>query len=133
MLRSIFAVIVAVVTWFVVATIGNWILRAALPDYSAVEASMNFTLTMMICRLILGLVSSLCAGFVCATIARNRVAPKVAAVIMLILFLPIHYMLWPKFPIWYHLFFLITLAPTILIGAAFKRNVGASREMLAAS
>ena len=126
MVKSIVAVIVAVVTWFVVATIGNWILRAALPGYTAVEASMNFTLTMMICRLILGLVSSLSAGFVCATIASNRVAPKVAAAIMVILFLPAHYMLWQKFPIWYHLFFLITLAPTMLIGAALKSDTSAS-------
>ena len=125
MIKSIVAVIVAIVTWFVVATIGNWILRAALPGYTAVEASMNFTLTMMICRLILGLVSSLSAGFVCV-IARNKVAPKVVAVIMVILFLPVHYMLWQKFPIWYHLFFLITLAPTILIGAALKSDRAAS-------
>jgi hypothetical protein len=122
MLRSILAVIVAIISWFVVATIGNWILRAVLPGYSAVEVSMNFTLTMMICRLILGLVSSWCAGFLCATIARNSVAPKVAAGIMVLLFLPVHYMLWAKFPIWYHLFFLISLAPTMLIGAAVQRK-----------
>ena len=123
MLRSILAVIVAVVTWFVVATIGNWILRAVLPGYSAVEASMNFTLMMMICRLVLGLVSSLCAGFVCAAIAGgNGAALKVAAAIMVILFLPVHYMLWTRFPIWYHLFFLISLAPTMLIGGALRRS-----------
>ena len=120
MIRSIFAVIVAVVTWFVVATIGNWILRAALPGYSAVEVSMNFTLAMMIGRLILGLVSSLCAGYVCAAIARNRLAAKVAAAVMVVLFLPVHYMLWTKFPIWYHLFFLISLAPMIIIGSTLK-------------
>jgi len=122
MLRSIIAVIVAVVTWFVVATIGNWILRLAIPGYSAVEVSMNFTLTMMICRLVLGLVSSLGAGFVCGKITRNLTASKVAAAIMVILFLPVHYMLWDKFPIWYHLFFLITLAPVVLIGAALARS-----------
>jgi hypothetical protein len=31
------------VTWFIVVASGNWILRAALPDYRAVEASVNFT------------------------------------------------------------------------------------------
>ena len=83
---------------------------------------MTFTLTMMICRLIVGLISSLCAGFVCALISpSSRLAPKVAAVIMVLLFLPVHYMLWAKFPIWYHLFFLITLAPMMLIGAALRR------------
>jgi len=122
MVKSILAVIIAVITWFFVATILNWILRAVLPGYSAVEATMNFTLTMMVCRLILGLVSSLCAGFVCGAIARNRVAPKVAASLMVLLFLPVHYMLWAKFPIWYHLFFLITLAPTMLLGAGLARR-----------
>ena len=122
MIRSILAVIVAVIVWFLVATLGNLILRLAIPGYSAVEVSMNFTLTMMICRLVLGLVSSLGAGFVCATISRNRIAPKVAAAFMVILFLPIHYQLWDKFPIWYHLFFLITLAPAMLIGAGLVRR-----------
>ncbi len=128
MLRSILAVIVAVIAWFIVATIGNFILRALLPGYSAVEVSMNFTLPMAICRLVLGLVSSLCAGFVCATIARNTIGPKVAAVIMLILFVPNHYMLWSKFPIWYHLFFLITLAPLILIGAELRHIVSSTSK-----
>ena len=123
MIRSILAVIVAVITWFIVATIGNWILRAALPGYSAVEVSMNFTFTMMICRLVLGLLSSLCAGFVCATIARNRVAPKVAGAVMVVLFLPVHYMLWVKFPLLYHLFFLISLAPALLIGASLQSKI----------
>jgi len=45
---------------------------------------------------------------------------------MVILFLPVHYMLWRKFSIWYHLFFLITLAPTMLIGAALKSDTSAS-------
>jgi len=122
MLRSILAVVVAVITWFVIATIGNWILRAAIPGYSAVEVAMTFTLTMMVSRLVLGLVSSLGAGFVCAAVGRGSwLAPKVAAGIMLLLFVPVHYMLWPKFPVWYHLFFLITLAPTMLLGAALKR------------
>ncbi len=121
MLRSILAVIVSVISWLVIATICNWILRRLLPGYAAVEVAMTFTLTMMICRLVVGLISSLGAGFVCAAVAgRSRLAPKVAAVIVVLLFLPVHYMLWNKFPIWYHLFFLITLAPTMLLGAALK-------------
>src|SRR5215467_3644027 len=121
-LRCIVAVVVAVVTWFVVATVLNRILRAALPGYRPAEVSMNFTLTMMVLRLVLGLVSSLCAGFVCALIAgRSKTAPKITAAIMVILFLPVHYMLWTKFPVWYHLFFLISLAPTVLIGAALRK------------
>jgi hypothetical protein len=126
MIRSILAVVVAIISWWVVATICNLILRVALPGYAAVEAIMKFTLTMMICRLVIGLISSLAAGFVCAAVAgRNGLAPKVAAVLMLLLFIPVHYLLWNKFPVWYHLFFLITLAPTMLLGAALRQ--GSSR------
>ena len=32
----------------------------------------------------------------------EALTPKVAALIMVLLFLPVHYMLWAKFPIWYH-------------------------------
>jgi hypothetical protein len=121
MLKSMLAVVVAIIAWFLVATICNLVLRLALPGYSAAEVTISFTLTMMICRLITGLISSVAAGFICAAIAgRSRPAPKIAAVIMVLLFLPVHYMLWNKFPIWYHLFFLITLAPTMVIGAALK-------------
>jgi len=123
MLRCFLAVIVSFITWFVIATICNWILRLVLPGYAAVEVAMTFTLTIMICRLVIGLISSFGAGFVCATIAgAGRIAPRVAAIIMLLFFLPVHYSLWPKFPVWYHLFFLITLAPTMLLGAAMKQT-----------
>ena len=33
------------------------------------------------------------------------------------LFIPAHIQLWHKFPIWYHLTFLLTLAPLVALGA----------------
>jgi hypothetical protein len=122
MLRSILAVVVAVITWFLVATVGNLVLRATLSGYSSAEVAFAFTLPMMIGRLVLGLVASLCAGAVCGAVTTRNFGPKVAAVIMVLLFVPAHYMLWAKFPVWYHLFFLVTLAPTLLIGAALARK-----------
>ncbi len=122
MLRSILAVIVAVITWFLVATILNLLLRALLPGYTTAEINFAFTLPMMLCRLLLGLISSVCAGLVCAWITDRNIAAKITAGIMVALFIPAHYMLWNKFPIWYHLFFLITLAPTVLLGAALVRR-----------
>jgi hypothetical protein len=126
MLRSICAVIISVVTWFLVATVGNLLLRALLPGYTAVEAAMSFTLPMKLARLALGLISSLSAGIVCAAIANpGSQAAKVVAGIMVALFIPVHFMLWAKFPVWYHLFFLLSLAPAVLLGASMlpKRSM----------
>jgi hypothetical protein len=124
MTRSILAVIASIFVWGLVATVGNWVLRAVLPGYSAVEATLDFTLPMLLSRLALGLVSSLCAGAMCAAVARQRNrAVWVTAIILLLLFLPIHYSLWSKFPLSYHVFFLGTLVPMTLVGAALYRRV----------
>lgn len=105
MIRAVLAVIASIVTWFVVASLGNVVLRMALPGYAEVEKAMAFTLSMQVARLVLGLVSSLCAGYVCALVARiDRMAEKVVAVLLVLLFIPVHYMLWDKFPAWYHAF-----------------------------
>ena len=123
MFRPVFAVVLGVVTWFAVATVGNFALRQFIPGYSAVERRMNFTFAMQIARLALGLVSSLCAGIATAAVSRpNSYAVKVVAAGMVLLFLPVHYSIWARFPVWYHAFFLITLAPAVLFGAAVLRR-----------
>jgi hypothetical protein len=118
MLRAIAAVIIAFVSWFVIATIGNLALRLTWHDYAQVERALNFTLAMMLARLLLGTLSSLGAGFVVAWISRSsRVAALSLVGLLLLLFLPVHYQLWQKFPIWYHLVFFASLIVIPLLGA----------------
>ena len=123
MVRSICAIVISMITWFVVVTIVNRLVRVLFPGYAAVEATMAFTLSMQLIRLALGLLSSLCAGAVCAAIANpGSHAPRVLAAIMVALFIPVHYSIWDKFPVWYHLFFLLTLAPAVLLGASLVQR-----------
>jgi hypothetical protein len=123
MIRSILAVLGAVVAWFVVATLANLLVRALLPGYASAEPSMTFTLAMMVARLGVGVVSSLAAGFACSAVARGNMAAVYSCAALLVLcFLPVHYNLWHKFPLWYHVFFLVTLAPLVLLGAALQRR-----------
>ena len=110
MIRAVGAVVGGLVTWVVVASVGNRLLRIALPGYAEVEVAMTFTQAMLVDRLVLGAASSLCAGFVGALIAkRNGIADKVLAGILLVAFIPVHYSLWERFPAWYHLVFLASL------------------------
>jgi hypothetical protein len=107
----------------VVATLANLLVRALLPGYSAAEPGMTFTLAMMVARLGVGVVASLAAGFACSAVARrNLVAVYGCAALLVLSFLPVHYNLWHTFPLWYHVFFLVTLAPLVLLGAAFQRR-----------
>jgi hypothetical protein len=118
MLRAIAAVIVAVVSWFVIATIENLGLRLTWHDYAQVERALNFTLAMLLARLLLGTVSSLGAGFVVAWISHSsRVAALSLIGLLLLFFVPTHYLLWQRFPVWYHLVFFGSLIVIPLLGA----------------
>lgn len=111
MWRSILSVVVGVVVWFALVTAGNFALRAAWPAYAAADGpEMSYDLAMKIARLSMSTISLILASFLAQRIAHgSRNAAIAFGVTMLIIFVPIHYQLWPKFPIWYHLTFLSSL------------------------
>ena len=120
-LKTAGAVIAALVTWFFVATVLNLALRAWWPHYHEAETTFDFTFAMKLARLFLGAISSLGAGFVAAWIGKVRMtAAMLTGVVLLALFIPGHYRIWDKFPVWYHLTFLVSLLPLTLLGAAVK-------------
>jgi len=121
--KTVGAVIAALFTWFFVATVLNLALRAWWPHYHEAEIAFNFTSAMKLARLVLGAISSLGAGFVAAWIAKGRMsAATLTGIVLLGLFIPGHYRIWSKFPVWYHLTFLVSLLPITLLGAAFYRR-----------
>jgi hypothetical protein len=118
MWRTILAVIAGLVAWTVIVTLLNFGLRWGLPGYHAAEATLDFTLAMKIARLSIAAVTSLAAGaIVRATAPASRWAPAIVGLIALAVFLPEHIRLWDKFPVWYHLTFLVTLVPLVMLGS----------------
>ena len=68
-------------------------------------------------RLAMAIVTSLAAG-VTRTVSRSsRWAPLIVGSVVLAMFLPLHIAIWSKFPVWYHLTFLLTIIPAVLVGA----------------
>jgi Mn2+/Fe2+ NRAMP family transporter len=123
MKRTIFALVAGFVVWGLVATLINFGLRAGLPGYTLAEPALSFTLGMKAARLILAALASLAAGATAGLIApSSRSAPWVLGSIILALFIPVHIQLWARFPVWYHLTFLLTLVPLVWLGAALTRN-----------
>jgi hypothetical protein len=101
----------------------NWGLRLGLPGYRLAEPTLVFTLGMKIARLTMAAITSIAAGALVRWIAPgSRVAPWIVGLLILALFLPAHIHLWHRFPIWYHLSFLVPLAPLVALGAWLARR-----------
>ena len=117
-MRIVLSLIVGLVVWFVVATVGNFVIRSWVPGYVEAEPAMRFTLPMLLARLGLSAVSSVAAGLACGALLRPvPVAVGLFAALLVVFFIPVHYSLWAQFPLWYHVVFLASLAPFALLGA----------------
>lgn len=128
MKRSIFAALAGLAVWVLVASLLNRGLRLGLAGYAIAEPTMTFTLGMKMARLILGALASLAAGAATGALAPSSPRlPWVVGAILLAAFIPAHVQLWVKFPVWYHLVFLVTLVPLVVLGAALPRGRVPSR------
>jgi len=125
MKRSILACLAGLITWMVVVTVINRVLRLSLPNYTTAEQTLQFTLGMKWARLLMAIVTSVLAGAVTGWISRSsRWAPLIVGSVVLAIFAPVHIAIWSKFPVWYHLTFLLTIIPAVLVGALLppRRN-----------
>ena len=127
-LRSVLAIAAGFIVWFAAATVGNLLVRLLVPGYAEVEKAMNFSLAMLLARLVLGAGASVVAGIACAAVTpKARWPVYVFALLLLALFVPVHVSLWDKFPIWYHIVFLGSLFPLVLLGARMLGSRGGVR------
>jgi len=116
MKRSVLACLAGFLTWIVVVMVINSGLRLSLPNYTAAEQTLQFTLGMKWARLLMAIVTSVVAGAVTGWIPRSsRWAPLIVGSVVLAMFVPVHLAIWSKFPAWYHLTFLLTIIPAVLL------------------
>jgi hypothetical protein len=117
MARAILGVVAGLLAFAAVAAFAGIIMRGAWPDYARVADAMIFTLPMMLARLSIGAAATIVAGWVTAVISRRSTLVRLApGLLLLAVFIPEHIMLWEKFPVWYHLTFLLSLIPLTYLG-----------------
>ena len=121
MLRTIGGVVVGFIVWAIAVTVLNIGLRHGMAGYAAVEKSMAFTVPMMAARLSISGVGSVLSGAAAARVGRGLLAAVIAGVVLLLCFIPVHYGLWHRFPIWYHLTFLTSLVVLSIVGGLITR------------
>jgi hypothetical protein len=123
MVRTVLSVIAGVVAWIIVVTAVDIAMRHFWPEYGAVFRALTFTLPMMLARLIESTAALIIAAIVTVRIApASRYAPWAFGIVMLAIFVPTHYIVWAKFPIWYHAYFLSSLVIVPVLTASAARG-----------
>jgi hypothetical protein len=79
---------------------------------------------MKLARLALSAVSTLIAAASASRLSSAHWLPGALGCVLIALFLPEHYMIWHRLPVWYHLTFLCSLIPLTILGA----RVGGTRQ-----
>jgi len=115
--KGIGAVIAALVVWFVVATVVHRLMCVLWSAYAVATPLLSFTLPMKVARLALGAVCTLLAAAIAQRLSAARWVPMAVGCALVLLFVPGHYMIWHRLPVWYHLTFLCSLIPLALLGA----------------
>src|ERR1700749_4308475 len=121
-LKAIGALIVALIVWFVAATVIHRLMCALWPAYAVATPLLIFTLPMKIARLALGAFCTVIAAAIARRINSARWLPAFLGCALLFLFLPEHLKIWNRLPVWYHLTFLCSLIPLALLGGSFGRS-----------
>ena len=117
MARTTLGVVAGLAAWVTIASLAGVIMRGAWPAYASVADAMTFTLPMLLARLAVGALATLAAGLVTAIIARPSLPARLmTGALLLVVFIPVHFMLWDRFPVWYHLTFLGSLVPLTYMG-----------------
>jgi hypothetical protein len=115
--KALLGVVAGLVAWIAVIVVAGLIMRSTWPAYATVADAMTFTLPMMLARLSIGALATLAAGWVTAAIAPlSMLVRLMPGLILLVAFIPQHIALWNRFPVWYHLTFLLSLVPLTYLG-----------------
>lgn len=118
MIRVLMAAVGGFLLWFLIVFLLNSVLRLAIPGYLEAEPNFTFTIGMQAARLIIGAIASLTVGAIVTWgVKGDPRAARATAALLILMFLPVHYGLWDKFPLWYHLVFLGALYPLVMGGS----------------
>src|SRR5262245_21380973 len=99
MARRSFAVAAGVAVRLITVSVAGAIMRRSWPAYAAVADAMTFTVPMLLARLAISAVATLVAGFVTAAIVPQSLPARLMpGVLLFVGFIPVHIMLWDKFP-----------------------------------
>ena len=115
--KAIGAVVVGFILWSVLHFGNMSLVRMLFPDAIAEDGSCFETVPLLV-TLAITFLQSVSAGAVCRLVARKGKAPFALAILLTVVGIGVEGSMWQLAPAWYHISFIVMLAPLTLAGAA---------------
>lgn len=123
-LRLLAAVALGAATWWAVLGVAFLLLRGVWPAYASAEPQKEYTLTMLIVRLLIFSTTIAAATGATAMLGRDERLAWFAGMVILMLSIPPHLVpgyVWDDYPAWYHLVYLASILPiSWAVGRGFR-------------
>ena len=108
-----YGILAGLIIYIIIGSIGLYLLRISWDDYSIASKDKSYTFEMLLCRLFVGLITSIIAGISTTKITNDK--GKSAWFVGTIIFCVaayIHFIqVWTDYPSWYHFAYLLPIIP----------------------
>ncbi|WP_374948141.1 hypothetical protein [Mucilaginibacter sp.] len=116
--NTIAGVISGLVAYSAIGKLGLYLLQLSWAEYAVHNTDKKYTVTMLLARLVMGMLAAIAAGIICAILAKDK--GKSAWLVSVIVFLVAAYIhlltaVWMEYPVWYHFTYLLPIIPTIML------------------
>ena len=118
MVRNILSVLAGFAVWTILWLASNAAIAAAVPGAFGEDGATD-NVGILVLFLVLNVVFSVVAGFLCVRLAREKPMRLawILGVLLLVVGIFVQIQFWDVMPVWYHLIFLALLIPGVLLGA----------------
>ena len=109
-------IIAGVAVYAIIGLSGLYLLKICWTEYAIAAKDKSYTLEMLLSRLFIAIIAAIAAGISSAKISDSRKSVWFAAAIIFTYAAYTHFIkVWPDYPIWYHLSYLLPIIPVIVL------------------
>lgn len=117
MLKTIGAALAGLVLFALIEFLASRAALASWPDYAHAAPSRDYSITMLLVRLIAGALGILAASAFSTWVGGgDRRTAFWLGLILLLLSVVHHYFIWDQYPVWYHLAWFALIVPISMLG-----------------
>ena len=109
-------ILAGVAAYAIIGLSGLYLLKVFWADYAIAAKDKSYTHEMLLSRLVVATIAAIAAGISSTKISDNRKSVWFSAAIIFTYAAYTHFVkVWPDYPVWYHLAYLLPIIPVIVL------------------